>query len=287
MTPPAQLGAFAAALVLVLAGGFGVGRTVGPLDVDPPAATHDEPAHDEPAHDDAPPPAPGGLAVSQDGYTLQIARATLAVGVTVPFGFAVIGPDGHPLTRYSPTHERDLHLVVVRRDGTGFQHVHPTRDATGRWTVPLRLPTAGTYKVFADFTPQGRERPVVLAADVAVPGQVAAADVPATARTSTVDGYEVQLAGDLVPGTSSRLTLTVRRDGRPVTDLQPYLGALGHLVALRGGDLAYLHVHPDEAADGLVFFAEVPTAGAYRLFLDFRHGDVVRTAAFSLPAGER
>ncbi|MDP9870255.1 hypothetical protein J2S55_009521 [Streptosporangium brasiliense] len=83
------------------------------------------------------------------------------------------------------------------------------------------------------------------------------------------------------------------KDGKPVTDLQPYLGAYGHLVALRTGDLAYLHVHPDgEPGDGrtapgpeITFYAEVPSRGDYRLFLDFQHEGTVRTADFTLGAG--
>jgi hypothetical protein len=109
-----------------------------------------------------------------------------------------------------------------------------------------------------------------------------------------VDGYEVRLDGDLVAGQTSKVTLTVTKDGAPVTDLQPYLGAYGHLVALRTGDLAYLHVHPDgEPGDGktapgpaVTFYAEVPTATTYRLFLDFQHGGTVRTAEFTV-TGER
>ena len=98
------------------------------------------------------------------------------------------------------------------------------------------------------------------------------------------------LTGALTPGTTSKLTLTVDRGGVPVTDLQPYLAAYGHLVALRQGDLAYLHVHPDDsvtsAGPNIVFYAEVPSAGTYRLYLDFKHGDVVRTAEFTVVAGE-
>ena len=111
-----------------------------------------------------------------------------------------------------------------------------------------------------------------------------------------VPGGGIALDGTLVAGTSSELTLTVSRDGRPVTDLQPYLGAYGHLVALRDGDLAYLHVHPDgELGDAgtrpgpdVTFHADVPAAATYRLFLDFQHAGVVRTAeltAVAKPAG--
>jgi hypothetical protein len=99
-----------------------------------------------------------------------------------------------------------------------------------------------------------------------------------------VDGYTVTVDGHLVAGRTSRLTLSVAKDGTPVTDLQPYLGSYGHLVALRVGDLAYLHVHPletDGPGPGITFDVEVPTAGAYRLFLDFQHGGTVRTASFT------
>ena len=111
-------------------------------------------------------------------------------------------------------------------------------------------------------------------------------------RTADVDGCAVTLDGDLEAGSDARLTLSVTRDGEPVTDLQPYLGAYGHLVALRSGDLAYLHVHPDGTPDDgttkpgphVVFYASVPSAGTYHLFLDFKHDGVVHTAAFTVQA---
>ena len=103
--------------------------------------------------------------------------------------------------------------------------------------------------------------------------------------TAEVDGYTVELIGTLTPGTESLVTLRITRDGVPVTDLQPYLGAYGHLVVLRAGDLAYLHVHPaGEPAPGpdVEFSTTAPSAGTYRLFLDFEHGDTVRTADFTV-----
>jgi hypothetical protein len=105
-----------------------------------------------------------------------------------------------------------------------------------------------------------------------------------------VDDYTVDLQGELTPGTDSKLTLSVTKAGAPVTDLDPYLEAYGHLVALRDGDLAYLHVHPGgtpgdgttPAGPSIEFFANVPSPGRYRLFLDFSHGGVVRTADFTV-----
>jgi hypothetical protein len=197
------------------------------------------------------------------------------------------------VTRYTTAHGKDLHLIAVRRDLTDFQHVHPQLDASGTWKVPLNLSDPGVYRVFADFTPADRGDNLTLGADLSVPGDYAPLPLPATTRTAEVDGYTVTLDGNLEPGKEVELTLSVTRHGAPVTDLQPYLQAYGHLVALRDRDLAYLHVHPAGSPDdgktrpgpGITFYATVPSAGDYRLFLDFRHDNEVRTAGFTVTAG--
>jgi hypothetical protein len=94
--------------------------------------------------------------------------------------------------------------------------------------------------------------------------------LPVSADTVEVDGLRVHRTRDL--------GFSVTRAGRPVA-VEDYLGAKGHLVALRQGDLAFLHVHPDE--NRLKFMAEFPTAGTYRLFLQFQTGGRVHTAAFT------
>ncbi len=298
MKPAATLGLYAGVLALTFGAAVGVGNAVGPVgavstrSAEHSAGTAHGTAERPPATTPIADLAPGGLAVSADGYTLQLDRTTQTAGVRSRFAFTVTGPDGEALTEFTRVHDKDLHLIVVRRDLTGYQHLHPTRDARGRWTVPLTLAEPGPYKVFADFTPAGRDRAVTLAADLTAPGAYQPTGVPAPARTASVAGYDVTLDGELVAGASSRLTLSVRRDGRPVTDLEPYLGAYGHLVALRDGDLAYLHVHPEGEVDDpgtpagpdITFFADVPSAASYRLFLDFSHDGAVRTAAFTARA---
>jgi hypothetical protein len=92
-------------------------------------------------------------------------------------------------------------------------------------------------------------------------------------------------AEPVVAGEETVVTATVTHDGRPVTDLQPYLGAYGHLVSLRDGDIGYLHVHPEEDSGpgpAIAFSTTFPSPGRYRLFLDFRHGDAVHTEAFTV-----
>ena len=222
--------------------------------------------------------------MAQDGYRITPVTTSLTAGAATDVAFRITGPNGRPVTAYTPTHDKDLHLIVVRRDLSGYQHLHPRMAGDGTWSVPLPVAAAGQYRFFADFQPAARSEPLTLGVDLPAAGAYQPRPLPPPTRTTTVDGYQVSLAGELVPGTDSTLTLTVSKDGKPVTDLQPYLGAYGHLVALREGDLAYLHVHPEGAATGdrragRTFHARCPRR-RYRLFLDFQHAGV-RTAEFT------
>jgi hypothetical protein len=287
MSVVARLAGFAAVLGLVLLGGLGLGRAVGPVD-DGPAPAHGGMAspstgpHDEPAGSHAPTAsAITGLAVAEDGYALRLETTALTVGEQ-QLSFRITGRDGADVPVYDVTHERELHLVVVRRDGTGFQHLHPERTADGAWTTPLALDRPGAYRAYADFAPAG-EPARTLATDLLVPGPFDPAPWPAAAPTATVNGLTVALSGHLAAGEESTLSFDVTRDGRPVA-LERYLGAAGHLVVLREGDLGYLHVHAD--GDELVFATTAPTPGRYRAYLQLQVDDVVHTVEMTLEAEE-
>ncbi|MFV8173950.1 hypothetical protein [Mycolicibacterium peregrinum] len=267
MSAPQKLIGFVVGLVVVFAVSFGIGSAVTPSSA--PAAGHDS---DHAA-----------------AYTLQLDETALPAGAAVPLRFRIVDSTGAPVTEYVESHEKLLHLIVVRRDLAGYQHVHPVLDESGTWTVPLDLAEPGDYRVFADFVP-GDGHAVTLGADLNVAGRYQPQPLPAPADIAMVDGYTVTLAGVAKAGQPSQLILSVSRDGKPVTDLQPYLGAYGHLVALRASDLEYLHVHPmSDAADPatapgpqIAFHATLPSAGEYRLFLDFKHRDAVHTAEFTV-----
>jgi hypothetical protein len=276
---------------VVFAAAYGVGAVAGPTP--PVEQAHDAPAaggHEQPGGGDGHEGAanePGGLAVAAEGYALHQITAPVAAGAPGEYVFQIVDTHQQPVTGFQDSHERRLHLIVVRRDLTGFQHLHPEMDADGTWRVPITLPAAGVWRVFADFKPDGLDRQVILGTDVQVGGEYAPAPLPGPVATTTVDDYSVTADGMLAAGQTSRLVVRLDRGGTPVTDLQPYLGAYGHLVALRAGDLAYLHVHPEESAEAgpeIAFDVEVPTPGTYRLFLDFQHGGVVRTASLTAVA---
>jgi hypothetical protein len=219
-------------------------------------------------------------------YTLAVQRDRFAPDTPAEVRFTVLGPGGHAVTEYRPLHERELHLIVVRRDLATFSHLHPTREADGTWHVELTLPSPGPYRAFADLAPQDGPE-MTLSADLTAPGEWTEEQLPAPSRRARADEYQVDLTGELVAGVHSEIAFGVSRDG-PGVKLEPYLGALGHLVALRASDLTYLHVHPLEQAssEAVPFGVEVPSPGAYRLFLQFQHENRVHTVAFTMHASE-
>jgi hypothetical protein len=286
-----KVAAFVVGLVVVFAAAVWAGRTIGPAgDV---TVAHGE--SDAEAAVVAPGEAqlPGGLQATQDGYTLDLADSIATADKDVPLQFRILDGGGAPVTSFVESHEKLLHLIVVRNDLAAFQHVHPVLGGDGTWRTPLNLSRAGDYRVFADFTPAGGPA-LTLGANLHVAGAYDPQPLPIATATAEVDGYTVTLNGTPNANQASMLTLSVRQDGKPVADLQPYLGAYGHLVALRASDLAYLHVHPaGEPGDGVTpsgpqinFHTTFPSAGEYRLFLDFRHRDVVRTAQFTVTVAD-
>jgi hypothetical protein len=265
-----RLSAFGAVLAGIFAIGIGAGAAFGP------AASAEETM--------APAPMGEGVVSARDGYRFVPATRQLAKeGGT--FQFVIEGPIGTPVLDFQQEHDKDLHFILVNRDLTIFHHVHPTRAADGTWSIDLPALPAGSYRAVADFHVEHGPR-LALGTDLSVAGDYTPTTLAEPTNTSTIDGYEITMSSDVREGGEVKIALTVRKDGKVITDLQPYLGAFGHLVAMRSGDLAYAHVHPDDYVDGAVHFdAELNSEGRYGLFFDFKHDNVVHTATFTFDQG--
>ncbi|GAA0680071.1 hypothetical protein GCM10010193_37210 [Kitasatospora atroaurantiaca] len=232
-----------------------------------------------------------GLAAELGGYRLDAAATTLPAGAAAEYRFSVTGPDGRPVTAFAVDQTKQMHFYAVRSDLTGFQHLHPTMAADGTWTAPLDALQPGSWRLYASFTPDsgpGRGTGLVLSRTVTVPGAATDAPLPAAAGSTTADGYTVTVEGSPVAGKAGELKVGIAKDGKPVTDLQPYLETYAHLTAFHAGDLSFAHLHPETAATGdgggptLPFHAELPKSGDWRLFLQFRTGGTLHTAALTL-----
>ena len=280
MSTTTQLAAVTAALVALFGGATLAGAAIGP-ERDEEVASTEPQEHSESTSTTehaAEPRALRGLAIAEDGLRVVVDEPELRRSREETLRFRIVDERGDTVRDFDVEHEKRMHLILARRDLSNFQHLHPEQTADGSWTANVRLDDAGSYRLFADFSHDGEAQ--TLATDLRVDGAADLRPLPEPAPTAVSDGgYDVRLeAGDARPGQEADLRFTITKDGVPV-ETEPYLGAGGHLVALRDGDLAFLHVHPMD--DSVRFAATFPTEGRYRLFLQFKHDGRVHTVAFT------
>lgn len=231
-----------------------------------------------------------GLAASAQGYTFAPTGDSVAAA---GFAFRILGPDGKPVTAFEPEQTKLMHFYLVRSDLSGFQHVHPTMAADGTWTAPTRAAGPGAYRVYAQFIAKGADGkavPLVLSEQVTSAGSAPDQPLPAVSSTATVDGYTLTVDSmQLMAGMEMPLKVSIAKDGKPVTDLEPYLATYAHLSGFHAGDLAMAHLHPQggiattpTGGPGLTFDATLPKAGQWRMYLQFQTAGVLHTAAVTL-----
>jgi hypothetical protein len=217
------------------------------------------------------------------------------------YSYSIIDDRGETLHDFDTVHEKTMHLIVVRKDLNNFQHVHPAFQHTGEFSLTdLNFPSDGQYRIFADFTPTssqmgagGEKLPVTLSQDVNVgdlskykPQPIGQVD-----EIKNFNGYDVQMSVDPQSpnaGSTTMVSFGIKQNGKPVTNLQNYLGALGHSVVLSENDLEFIHAHPlttsNSTQTGKVdFHVTFPKAGTYKLFTQFQHDGKVFTTDFVLP----
>jgi len=217
-----RIAAFLAVLPLLLGGAALAGAAIEPHGDDPTAREAAQEDHGAAGTGHAPDPV-RGLAVAQDGLRVVVEQPELRRGRSERLRFRIADERGRAVRDFDVAHEKRMHLILARRDLTGFQHLHPALEADGTWTADVRLRDAGSYRLFADFSHAGTPR--TLAADLRVDGAADLRPLPAPRRAAVGDGgYDVRLdAGRARPGEEADLRFAITRDGRPVRT-EPYLG---------------------------------------------------------------
>jgi hypothetical protein len=207
-----------------------------------------------------------GLSSTVGDYRLVVVdRTSTAVALRIDRA-------GVPVVDFTEVHGALGHLLVVRRDLQGFQHLHPVLGADGVWTATLDRPIeAGAWRAVLETEPSGGGV-LVMGIDLLVGGEAAPVAVPPPSNVAIVDGLTITREG---------LWFTVT----PSDSLQPWYGQSAHLVAFREGDLAYAHLHPaNDVAGDYRFSGSLPGPGTYRLFLQFLADGQLVTAAFTVVA---
>ena len=228
----------------------------------------------------------------------------ITVGKPATFVFTIKDPAGLPVKNVEVVHEKQLHLLMVSKDLAWFAHEHPQIQPDGTFTFTYTFPEAGEFVLYNDFTPPGAGQQVVqVPITVEGPPNTAPAKRALTIdadKPKTIDGYTVSLdsGGPIKTRATTHMEYTISKDGKPVTDLSPYLGAMGHLVIISGDLKEFVHAHPHEegaehsaATKGgpkVDFEAHFTATGIYKSWAQFQHNGKVITVpmTFNVDKGD-
>ncbi|MCH8005604.1 MAG: hypothetical protein IH888_05160 [Planctomycetes bacterium] len=256
-------------------------------------------------------------AIAAGSYSVDVkpTGGSIEPGVSTALDFTIKDPTGATVKNLEVVHERVLHLLMVSDDLSWYAHEHPVAQSDGSFRLSFKFPRGGEYVLFCDFSPSGAGGQVV-PVTLRVQG-LSGASIPLVVDVESakqVDGYTIRLdtSGPIYAGGEAVLSYSISRRGRPVADLEPYLGAIGHLVLISRDLKHFVHSHPlgrehagrghhvnDQRGAGghdehnehggfvtgstgsvVSFHARFPEAGLYKAWAEFKHRGRILTVPF-------
>jgi hypothetical protein len=213
-----------------------------------------------------------------------------------------LGPDGQwiaepqQVNRWEIVHEKPMHFFVIRKDLAYFSHEHPTPQPDGSFKLTYTFPAAGSYRLFADCAPFGAGTQVI-GTDLEVPGTEKRKFDLAKAKV-TLENSAIQVDRNVYltwafpsHALPVRTMLTLKaaltdKKGQPISGLEPWLGASGHMVLVHEDGETFVHSHPDDSDlssfknTRLPFLVRFPKPGLYRGWVQFQRSGKLITASF-------
>ncbi|MBT2643537.1 hypothetical protein J7I80_14950 [Bacillus sp. ISL-41] len=198
---------------------------------------------------------------------------------------------GQAVEGFSVVHEKEMHLLAIKKDLSVFLHLHPAYLGKGRFQVKTTFPKAGRYKLYADFLPEGVNQQLA-SHELVVTGAESNEEIDADkVLKKRVDDLEIEL---ILPEAKVNEHLKLifalsDRDGSPITELEPYLGSAGHVVIVSEDMKEFLHVHPaDEYTKGpeVEYMTSFPRKGLYKIWGQFKYKEKLYTAPFVIEVQE-
>jgi len=207
----------------------------------------------------------------------------------LPLVIEITDASGQVINDFDINHEKLLHLIAVSDNLENYQHIHPEYKGNGRFEITASFPQAGGYTLFADYKPKDKSQTVSVM-KFSIPGTAPAAVTEDFNYIKTYSNTEVNLSfsqPEIKAGEDVMVEYNLKdiATGEAVSDLQPYLGEMGHLVIVQETEelteANYIHAHAmkNTPSGKVQFHTNFPQPGEYKLWGEFnRNGEVITTA---------
>jgi hypothetical protein len=216
----------------------------------------------------------------------------LKAGEDIRLDFHVDDPITHqPVGDFEIMHEKLYHLFLVSQDLKFFVHTHPQIQPDASFQLNVRFPKPGLYRVLSDFYPKGGT-PQLIASTLIVPGagmKIALPKLDPDLTPQHSENLSVELEMDPPQPIAGMKTLMFFRL-KPNDGIEPYIGAMGHMLAASSDLIDMIHTHPFLVTDPtgtdykqIQFNMIFPRDGIYRVWIQFQRKGVVNTVAFNIP----
>ncbi|ARB93979.1 hypothetical protein [Legionella longbeachae] len=178
-------------------------------------------------------------------------------------------------------HTKKIHVLIIDPSLSDYHHVHPVIDSKKQDFVFNFTPkNTGPYQMWVDITPLQTDAQEFLVTDLGSPPLNPLIKEKVVLNT-TMNPYEftLKLDGEPKAGQEVMATITVTKNGKPFTKLEPVMGAFAHVVGFSGDHSSILHIHPmgkeptsesDRGGAELMFHIGLKKTGFVKLFAQFR-----------------
>ncbi len=211
----------------------------------------------------------------------------LEKGKETSFTLSLKDKGGQPVTLDGlvERHTQKIHLLVVDESLTDYHHIHPVAGKEpGTYTFSFTPLTGYSYMLYVDVKPvDGTPQmlPVLVAGvekcnETCVDKAVVDKAVFGGNKASLSFASKTLHAGKPARG---ELFLTTGDDSTPLKNLEPVMGAYGHIVGFYEGFGAVAHIHPlgkepeqdtDRGASPLSFMLHPESPGFMKVFVQLR-----------------
>ena len=254
-----------------------IGCSPSPPPAAPPPAKQQPMEHGHQGHE---------ATASNEMLMVSTKPARIEAGKPVQLSLMIHGADGKTVKEFQTIHTKLIHLIIVRDGLDQFAHVHPEVDDKGNITIAHTFPVGGKYRLYADHKSKGNDETTAIA-ELQVEGETPkpAQLVPSVPGKALGDNLDAQVIMEHVEaGKPATITFELfDKTGKAANDLQPYLGAMGHLVIISADGQQFVHAHPEEGGhtrNRVAFMAHFKTAGIYKAWGQFQREDKVATIPF-------